>query len=142
MIGTEQEPLARSVVKRLKLRDSDVEALLTREARAGLPIARQIVLYLDPFALFKDASSGPASMRESALSYNRSKRWMLLAYIRRWLLIAAGSFLAIAPTEALAANAPFLKITAAGFGIACSIAFVVAACAAAAYFVLGRSSRG
>jgi hypothetical protein len=128
-------------VKTVKLPNADVEALLTREARARLPFGRQIILYLDPFALFKDASQGSASMRESALCYNRSKRWMLLAYIRRWLLIAACSFLAIAPTEALAADAPFLKITAAGFGIACSVAFVVAACAAVSYFVLGRSSR-
>jgi hypothetical protein len=128
-------------VKTVRQRDPDVEALLTREARASLPLRRQLVLYLDPFALFKDASSGPASMRESALSYNRSKRWMLLAYVRRWLLIAIGSFVAIAPTEALAANAPLLKVTVAGFGIACSIAFVVAACAGTAYILLGRSSR-
>ena len=49
------------------LADSEVEVLLKREARSRLPLARQVLIYLDPFALFKDASSGPARARESAL---------------------------------------------------------------------------
>ena len=52
--------------------------------RARLPLARQVLIYLDPFALFKDASSGPAPARARALSYNRAMRWMLVPYIRRW----------------------------------------------------------
>lgn len=125
---------------KVHLNHADVEALLTRDARARLPLKQQVLLYLNPFALFKDASSGPARMRESALSYNRAKRWILLPYIRRWLLIAAGSFLGIAPAEALAAEAPLFRITAAGFGIGCSIAIAVAAFAIAAYFLLGARS--
>jgi len=43
-----------------------VESLLTPQNRAGLPLARQILLYLDPFAFFKDASSGSTPARERA----------------------------------------------------------------------------
>src|SRR5688500_6087773 len=113
------------------------DALLTPEGRASLPLRRQVVLYLDPFALFMDASLGPAWRRERALSYNRARRSMLLAYIRRWLTIAGSSFLGIASSEALAAHAPLFIISAAGFGIGCSIAITVAACASAAYVLLG-----
>src|SRR6187399_2711398 len=93
------------------LADSEVEVLLKREARSRLPLARQILIYLDPFALFKDASSGPARTRESALSYNRTMRWMLLPYIRRWLSIAAAFALMIAPAEAAAAQQGMFAIS-------------------------------
>ena len=61
----------------------DVEALLSRQVRETLPISRQLLLYLDPFALFKDASRGNAWQQELALQYNRAMRWVLLPYIRR-----------------------------------------------------------
>ena len=67
--------------------EEEVEALLRREVRARLPLARQLLLYLDPFSLFKDASRG----RERALSYNRALRWILLSYLRRWSCIATSS---------------------------------------------------
>ena len=79
--------------------DTEVELLLKRDARSRLPLARQILIYLDPFALFKDASSGPVRARESALTYNRAMRWMLLPYIRRWMAIAASLALLIAPAS-------------------------------------------
>jgi len=60
--------------------DAEVESLLKRDARSRLPLTRQILIYLDPFALFKDASQGPAPARERALSYNRAMRWMLVPY--------------------------------------------------------------
>lgn len=113
------------------------QRLLTREGRASLSLGRLLLIYLDPFALFMDASRGPAWRREKALSYNRERRFMLLAYIRRWLMIAAGSFLGIASAEALAAHAPLFLIPVVGFGIGCSVALTVAACTAAAYFMLG-----
>src|SRR5437763_5048090 len=103
----------------------DVETLLDRKRRAALPLARQILLYLDPFALFKDTCNGPPRVRERALSYNRAMRWMLVAYMRRWTLIAATLFVAIAPTEALAAQASFFIIPAAAFAVGCSIAVAV-----------------
>src|SRR6185369_5645555 len=113
----------------------DVEALLTRQARARLPLARQLLLYLHPFSLFKDASSGPRHQRERALSYNRARRSMLVPYIRRWALIAAASFLAIAPTEALAAQAAFFIVPVAALAVGCCIAVIVAGCSLAAYLL-------
>src|SRR5436305_115132 len=99
--------------------------LLTRQARASLPLARQLLLYLDPFAFFKDASGGPAREQERALSYNRAQRWILIPYIRRWILIAGASFLAIAPAEALAAQAAFFIVPAAAFAVGCCLATAV-----------------
>src|SRR5262245_53615736 len=87
------------------MKPADVEALLAPQIRAGLPLAQQVQLYLDPFALFKDASSGTKPMRERALSYNRAMRWILVSYLRRWVMIAFASFLCIAPAEAFASTA-------------------------------------
>src|SRR5947209_1221012 len=119
------------------MRQPDVEVLLLRERRAALPLVRQFLLYLDPFALFKDASSGPPRARERALSYNRAMRWMLVPYIRRWVMIAASLFLAIAPTEALAAQAKFFIIPAAALALGSSIAVTVTVLTFAVYLLLG-----
>ena len=124
------------VAARLHAVEADVEVLLTPQARARLPLARQLLLYLHPFALFKDASRGPAREQERALSYNRAQRWMLLPYIRRWMLIAASSFIAVAPSQALAAHGPLFVVPAAAFAVACCVAMTVAVCAATAYVLL------
>ena len=116
----------------------DVEQLLSCELRARLPLARQILLYLHPFAFFKDASCGTAVVRERNLTYNRTMRWLLVPYLRRWLLIAATLFLAIAPAEAMAAQASLVIVPAAlavGFCIAATVAF----CIATAYLLLAVS---
>jgi hypothetical protein len=118
---------------------TELESLLTREGRARLPLGRLLLLYFDPFALFMDASRGPAWRREQAICHNRARRRILLTYLRRWLLIAAGSFLGIASAEALAAHLPLFIIPAAGFGIACSVSMAIAACTYAAYVVLGTA---
>jgi len=76
-------------------------------------------------------------MRERALSYNRAMRWVLVPYIRRWLAIAASLFLAIAPIEALAAQAAFFVIPAAAIAVACCIAVTVSALTVAVYLLLG-----
>jgi polyferredoxin len=115
----------------------DVEALLTPAHRAALPFSRLLALYLNPFSLFKDASRGSMWMRASALAYNRAKRWMLLIYVRRWLVIATALFLAIAPAEAMAAQSSFFVILAAGFGMGFGVAVVVTVCAAVTYVMLG-----
>ena len=125
-----------------ELDSPDFERLLTAEGRAHLPLRRLLLLYLDPFALFMDASLGPAWRRERALSHNRAQRPILLTYIRRWLLIAACSLLGIASAEVLAARVPLFIIPAAGFGIACGIAVAVAVCTSAAYFMLGSRAAG
>jgi hypothetical protein len=116
---------------------ADYERLLTREGRASLPLGKLLLLYFDPFALFMDASRGPAWRRERALSYNRARRPLLLAYMRRWTVVSACCYLGIASSEALAAQAPVFLIPAVGFGIACSVALVVTVCTCAAYLLLG-----
>jgi hypothetical protein len=108
-----------------------VEALLTREARAHLSSLGLLRLYLDPGALFKDATYGPARECERALHYNRRMRWMLLPYIRRWTVIAGSFFVGIAPAEAAS------PIPAAAFAVGCSISLIVTGCTAVAYFLLG-----
>jgi hypothetical protein len=118
------------------LEADDCETLLTREGRAALPLHRLLLLYLHPFALFMDATRGPPWRRERALSLNRARRPMLLAYLRRWIVIAAGSFFGIASSEALAAYVPFFIIPAVGFGIAFSVATTIAVCTCAAYLLL------
>lgn len=120
---------------------ADVELLLDRHARASLPFRRQLLLYLDPFALFKDASRGSAWQQEMALQYNRAARWILLPYIRRWITIAAALFLCIAPAEALAARESMFIVPAAAFAVGCSIAVTVACCALAAYLLLSTPRR-
>jgi len=117
--------------------DSEVETLLSGEMRSRLPLGRQILIYLDPFALFKDASRGPARARELALSYNRAMRWMLVPYIRRWIVIAAAFFLALAPAEAAAAQEALYAIPMAAIALGCCIAVVVSAVTVAVYLLLG-----
>jgi hypothetical protein len=120
--------------------DQEVEVLLSGEARSRLPLARQLLIYLDPFALFKDASRGPQRMRERALSYNRAMRWMLVPYIRRWLAIAASLALLISPAEAAAAQQSVFAIPMAALAVACCIAVTVAAVTVAVYLLLGRKA--
>jgi len=117
--------------------DQDVERLLTREARAGLPLGQLLRLYLDPGALFKDVSRGSAAVRRSALSYNRRMRHLLLPYMRRWMAIAAVLVFAIFPAEALHAQASFSLVPAAAFAVGGSIALTVIACIVIGYFLLG-----
>jgi hypothetical protein len=113
--------------------------LLRDEERAKLPLGRQVLLYLDPFALFMDASRGPRQVRERALHYNRAMRWMLVPYLRRWALIAAMLSLGLIPTEALAAQSPLFIIPTAAIAIGCCIALTVTALTAAVYLLLGSS---
>ena len=117
----------------------DVELLLHRESRAALPLRRQLLLYLDPFALFKDASRGNELVRNAALRYNRAMRWVLVTYLRRWALIAAASFLCIAPAEALAAHSPLFIIPTAAVAAGFCVAVTVIATIAAAWLLLGVS---
>ena len=121
------------------MKPADVEALLAPQNRAGLPLGRQVLLYLDPFALFKDASQGPKPARERARSYNRAMRWVLVTYLRRWVVIALTLFLSITPAEALAAQESAFVITAAASAVGCCIAVAVCAVIGAVYLLLGSS---
>jgi len=117
--------------------EQEVEQLLAPAARARLSLWRQLILYLHPFALFKDAARGPAWMREHALSYNRAMRWMLLPYVRRWVMIAAISIAGTAPAEALAAESSLFVIPAAASAVSACIAVTVVVCTLTAYLLLG-----
>lgn len=121
------------------LADPDAEALLDRQARSRLPLARQILIYLNPFALFKDASRGPVPARERALSYNRAMRWMLVPYIRRWVAIAAVLALMISPAEAAAAQQAVFVVPMAAVAVGCCIAATVAAVTGVVYLLLGNA---
>ena len=116
---------------------SEVETLL-KERRSRLPLLHQIFIYLDPFALFKDASRGTAQARALAVSYNRAMRWMLVPYIRRWLAIAVSLGLMIAPAEAAAAQQAAFAIPMAAIAVACCIAITIALVTAAVYLLLGK----
>ena len=119
--------------------ETKVQPLLDRTARAALPLRRQLLLYLDPFALFMDASRGTELVRRRALAYNRAMRWMLVPYLKRWVLIAAALFSCIAPAEALAAQAGLFVVPAAALAVGFCIAATVTFCIAAAYLLLGAS---
>lgn len=118
--------------------EEDVEALLQPQVRARLPFSRLLLLYLNPFALFKDASRGNLYARRVALAYNRALRWILLRYLRRWTMIAATLFVSIAPAEALAAQAPVFVVSAAASAVGCCVAVTVIVCTVATYVMLGR----
>jgi hypothetical protein len=126
---------------RVKVNEQDVERLLAADARARLPLWRQLILYLNPFALFKDAANGPAWRRESALAYNRAMRWMLLPYVRRWSLIALFSFAGVLPAEALAAESSLFVIPAAASAVSACVAITVVVCTFTAYLLLGSPGR-
>ena len=119
----------------------DVEGLLERERRAGLPLRRQVLLYLHPFSLFKDASRGTLLQRELALAYNRAMRWMLLPYLRRWSAIGACLLLAVEPIEAMAAQSSYFMLPAAAVAVGACVSAAVVACTAAGYLLLSRTPR-
>src|SRR5690348_2612148 len=83
---------------------AEAEGLLRQERRAALPLLGQLHVYLNPFLLLKDASSGSRFARECALAYNRAMRRILVRYLRRWALIAALLFLGMDATEAMGAH--------------------------------------
>ena len=113
------------------------QPFLDRKARAALPLGRQLLLYLDPFALFMDASRGTAAVRRRALAYNRTMRWMLVPYMKRWTVIATALFAGIAPAEALAAGGALALVPAAALAVGFCIALTVTFCIGAAYLLLG-----
>ena len=121
-----------------RVADTEVESLLSGEVRSRLPLVRQLLIYLDPFALFKDASRGPLTARERALSYNRAMRWMLVPYIRRWIVIAASFALLISPAEAAAAQQALFAIPMAAIAVGCCIAVTVLAVTVSVYLLLGQ----
>lgn len=115
------------------------ESLLRRETRAALSFSRLLRLYLDPGALFKDASRGSLLARQQARRYNARHRWMLLAYVRRWMTIAMLFFAAVGAAEALGAGQPFAPAVTASFALAFCVAVIVSVHTFIAYLLLGAS---
>ena len=116
----------------------DVEQLLSREGRAQLRLHQLLWIYFDPFSLFKNANASSPWVRHEALRYNRSMRWILIAYLRRWAAIAAISIAAIYPVSALAAEKPLMVLPAAGLGLLFSVAVCVVTTIGVSYIFLGK----
>src|SRR5690349_7270000 len=117
----------------------DVEQLLSREGRAQLRLGQLLRIYLDPFSLFKNANAGSLWVQRHALHYNRSVRWMLLAYLRRWAGIGITSIAAIYPVSALADGTPFMLLPVAGLGLLFSVAVCGVVMIGVSYFFLGKT---
>ncbi|HUQ26321.1 MAG TPA: hypothetical protein VM140_11680, partial [Burkholderiales bacterium] len=66
-------------------------------------------------------------------------RWMLVPYLRRWVLIALTLFLCITPAEAMAAREAAFIIPAAASAVGFCIAAAVCAVIGAVYLLLGSS---
>jgi hypothetical protein len=62
---------------------------------------------------------------------------MLVAYMRRWALLAASLFIATMPAEALAAQAGISAIPAAALAVGSCVALAVIVVIAAVYLLLG-----
>ena len=109
----------------------DIEALASAESRKDLSFGRLMRLYLDPFALFKPLASGP-----DALRYNRQQRRMLLAFVRRWALIALVCLSAFVRFAALARAQPLLWIPLAALEVGFSSGLCLSFLSLATYIVL------
>lgn len=116
-------------------------SLSTCEGRADLSFGGLLRLYLDPGALFMDASRGSPLERQRARRYNEQHRWMLLCYARRWLAIALLFFAGVALAESLGTEHAGSIYVAAGLAVACCIAGTASFQIAVGYLLL-RSESG
>jgi hypothetical protein len=89
-------------------------------------------LYLDPFVLFKSIAA-----ERDALECNRRHRRLLLAYARRWAMIALGCAAGLFPLGAAARVDPLLCVPIVGLELGFSTAVCVLLLAIAVYVVLG-----
>ncbi len=124
-----------------RVQDHDAEALARPEVRAGLSFGQLLRLYLDPFALFRSITVGDARAQEQALQYNRRHRRILLAYARRWAMIAIACIAAAAPLGALARTDPVLAVPVIGLELGFSLAVCVLLLALAVYVLLGLDEK-
>ena len=102
-----------------------------------MPFWRLLRFYLDPFALFKNITVGPAAARSEALQFNRRHRAILLTYVRRWAAIAVLCVSAMAPLGAAAQAEPILCIPILGLEVGFSAAVFMLLVSVAVYVVLG-----
>jgi hypothetical protein len=101
------------------------------------PFSELLLLYLDPFAFFKNIHIGPPSERVEALQYNRRHRRILLSYVRRWTTIAVLCITGMAALGALAHAEPVLYIPVLGLELGFSTAVCMVLLSVAVYVVLG-----
>lgn len=83
--------------------------------------------------LFKDASVNELYQRSAAIAHNKANRHHLIAYLRRWAMLALAMYLAGAGLEYLDSMACVFFYTVASLA-GCTIAKITAA-----YVLLGRS---
>jgi hypothetical protein len=99
--------------------------------RDELPLSRLLVLYLWPFAYFKDAQRGDRLARAAAYRHNRAMRRYLPLYLRRWVILSTFFYGLICTSEALAAHPlsmtdPFAMLTvASALGLASAVSLIV-----------------
>jgi len=117
--------------------DHQVEALAQPEFRARLSFWRLLRLYLDPFALFKNVTTGTRWAQAQALQYNRRHRSILLAYVRRWALIGLACIASLLPLAAVARSEPVLLVPIVGLELGFSTSVCVLLLALAVYVLLG-----
>jgi hypothetical protein len=114
-----------------------VEALARAEFRARLTFWQLLRLYLDPFALFKNVTTGTRWAQAQALQYNRRHRRILLAYVRRWALIGLACIGSLLPLAAVARSEPVLLVPIVGLELGFSTSVCVLLLALAVYVLLG-----
>ncbi len=83
--------------------------------------------------LFKDANVNELYQRSAAIAHNKANRHHLIAYLRRWVILALSMYLVGAGLEYLNLLACVFFYTVASLA-ACTIAKITAA-----YLLLGRS---
>ena len=88
--------------------------------------------YLDPFMLFKSIA-----VERDALEYNRRHRRVLLAYARRWAMIALACAAGLFPLGALARAESLFCVPILGLELGFSAGVCMLLLSVAVYFVLG-----
>ena len=117
--------------------DRKVEALAQPEFRARLSFWQLLRLYLDPFALFKNATIGTRCAQAQALQYNRRHRRILLTYVGRWAVIGVACISSALPLAAIARSEPVLMVPILGLELGFSMAVCALLLALAVYVLLG-----
>lgn len=118
-----------------------VEMLARPEGRAQLSFWQLLRLYLDPFALFRNVNAGSLWTQAQALQYNCRHRHMLLAYAKRWAVIAIACMAGMQPLAALASTAPVLFVPIVGLELGFSAAVCALLLSLAVYVILGIEAR-
>ena len=121
--------------------DLGAEQLARPERREQLPLLHLLRLYLDPSPLFKNVNAGSPRAQAEALQYNRRNRCILLAYARRWGMIALTTLLGITSLGASAPSDPLLCVPMLALGLVLALAVAAVLVHAAVYLVLGFSER-